>query len=64
VINTAAWGGDSSSLPGAGKAASCGHTFPDGYVQAIEALACVNEIMALDKELFFLEPVYCVPDSS
>ena len=36
---------------------------PWGYVQAIEALAGVNEIMALDKKLLFLEPVYCIPDS-
>ena len=30
-------------------------------VKAVEALAGVDEIMALDKELFFLEPVQCVP---
>jgi hypothetical protein len=63
VINTAVWGGDSLCPPGAGKAASYGYTIPDGYVQAIEALACVNKIMTLDKKLLFFQPVYCIPDS-
>jgi len=31
-------------------------------VQPIEALAGVNEVVALDEELLILKPVQCVPD--
>jgi hypothetical protein len=46
------------------EAVSYSNHLPLWLVQAIQALPGVNEIMALDKELFILEPVQCVPDSS
>jgi hypothetical protein len=39
------------------EAASYSNHLPLWLVQAIQALPGVNEIMALDKELFILEPV-------
>jgi hypothetical protein len=43
------------------EAASYSNHLLAGLVQAIEALACVNKIMTLNEELFFPEPVECVP---
>ena len=45
------------------RAASYGDHLGGWPVQPVEALAGVNEVMALDEELLFLEPVQCVPDS-
>jgi hypothetical protein len=42
-------------------AASYSNYLPLWQVQAVEALAGVNEIMTLDEEIFFLEPVQCIP---
>jgi len=35
---------------------------PLWLVQAVQALPGVNKIMALDEDLFILQPVQCVPD--
>ena len=45
-------------------AASYSNHLGSRLVQPVETLAGVNEVMALDEELLFLEPVQCVPDSS
>jgi hypothetical protein len=41
--------------------ASYSNHLPPGQVQAIQALAGIGKIMTLDKELFFLQPVQCIP---
>ena len=46
------------------KAASYSNNLFDRGVQSVQGLPCVNEIMALDKEFFVLQPVYRVPDGS
>ena len=50
-----------SCLSDACGAASYSNHLPLWLVQAVETLAGVNEIMTLDEDLFFLEPVQCVP---
>ncbi len=42
---------------GACRAASYGHHLPGWQVQAVQALAGVGEIIALDQDLFCLQPV-------
>ena len=60
-VNTFPWCQDFLCLWVVWGAASYSNHLPARLVQAVEALACVNKIMTLDEELFFLEPVQCVP---
>ena len=60
AFNTASGYTGISCKPGAREAASYGNHFLLWRVQAVQALPGVSEIMALDKDLFFLQPVQCI----
>lgn len=60
VFSTAPGGTGMSCLQDACEAASYGNHLLAWRVQAVQALPGVTEIIALDKDLFCLQPVQCI----